>query len=108
MQPRLQLTSFTEEVGGMWQLSLLQLQLTLLDQLQQLIMPEDGELWADPGPLPQNPALQLHVAVWNQLAHHRLALDLCGGRADVEMRAGSKRTGKEDRKVRCAVCVLSP
>lgn len=41
-------------------------------------MPQNREVWGNPGPLLQDPALQLHVAVWNQLAHHRLALDLKG------------------------------
>lgn len=70
------LTGFTEEVDSVRQLSFLQLQLALLDELQQLLVPENGELWGNPGSLLQNTALQLHVAFWNQLAHHRLALDL--------------------------------
>lgn len=70
------LTSFTEEVDGVVQLRLLQLQLTLLDELKHFVVPKDGELRGNPGPLLQNPSFQLHVAVWNQLAHHRLTLDL--------------------------------
>lgn len=63
----------------MRQLGLLQLQLTLLDELQQLLVPDDGELRGNPGPFHEDPPLQLHVAVWNQLAHHGLTLDLPGG-----------------------------
>lgn len=70
----------------MRELSFFQLQLTLLHQLQQLVVPEDRELRGNPGPLLQNPALQLHVAVWNQLAHHRLTLDLCAGGEHVKVR----------------------
>lgn len=70
------LTSFAEEVDGVGQLGFLQLQLTLLDELQQLVPFQDRELWRNPGPLLQNQALQFHIAVWDQLAHHRLALDL--------------------------------
>lgn len=70
------LTGFTEEVDGVRQLGILQLQLTLLDELQQLVPFQDRELWRNPGPFLQNQALQFHIAVWDQLAHHRLALNL--------------------------------
>lgn len=70
------LTGFAEEVDGMRQLGLLQLQLALHDELQQLAVPQDGELRGDFAPLLQDAALQLHVAVRNQLTHHGLALDL--------------------------------
>lgn len=70
------LTGFAEEVDGMRQLGLLQLQLALLDELQQLLVPQDGELRGNLAPLLQDAALQLHVAVGNELTHHRLALDL--------------------------------
>lgn len=63
-------------MNGVWKLRLLQLQLTLLDELEQLVVPEDGELWRGSGPLQKKSALQLHIAVWNQLAHDRLTLDL--------------------------------
>lgn len=62
----------------MWQLGLLQLQLALHDELQQLVVPQDGKLRGNFAPLLQDAALQLHVAVGDQLAHHRLALDLPG------------------------------
>lgn len=70
------LTGFAEEVDSVRQLSFLQLQLTLLDELQQLLVPQYRELRRNLGPLLQDPALQLHVAIGNQLAHHWLALDL--------------------------------
>lgn len=70
------LTGFAEEVDGMRQLGLLQLQLALRDELQQLVVPQDGEVRGNFAALLQDAALQLHVAVRNQLAHHRLALDL--------------------------------
>lgn len=70
------LTDFTEEMNGVRKLRLLQLQLTLLDELEELVAPEDGELWRDSGPLQKNSTLQLHIAVWYQLAHDKLALDL--------------------------------
>lgn len=62
----------------MGELSFLQLQLTVLDELQELMVPEDRELWRNPGSFLKNPALQLHVAVWHQLTHHRLVLYLRG------------------------------
>lgn len=70
------LTSLAEEVDGVGQLGFLQLQLTLLNELKHLAVPKDGEFWGNPGPLLQNLSLQLHVAVRNQLTHHRLTLDL--------------------------------
>lgn len=70
------LTGFAEEVDGVRQLGLLQLQLALHDELQQLVVPQDGELGGDLAALLQDAALQLHVAVGNQLTHHGLALDL--------------------------------
>lgn len=97
------LTSFAEEVDGVGQLRFLQLQLTLLDELQQLLVPQDGELRGNPGPLLQDPALQLHIAVWNQLAHHRLALDLPGR----ERRRGGEDTAEEER-FDPLVCFLLP
>lgn len=60
----------------MRQFCFLQLQLTLLDDLKKFQTLKDGELWGDLRPLLENPLLQLHVAVWHQLTHNLLALDL--------------------------------
>lgn len=70
------LTRFAEEVDGVGQLRFLQLQLTLLNELEHFVVPKNGEFWGNPGPLLQNLPFQLHIAVWNQLPHHRLTLDL--------------------------------
>lgn len=72
------LTGFAEEVDGVGQLRFLQLQLTLLNELKHFTVPKNGEFWGNAGPLLQKLPLQLHIAVWNQLTHHRLTLDLGG------------------------------
>lgn len=84
------LTGLAEEVDGVGQLRLLQLQLVLLDELKHLAVPEDGEFRGDPGPLLQKLPFQLHVAVRDQLTHHGLTLDL-GKRDGVDpgQRAGN-------------------
>lgn len=79
------LTGFAEEVDGVGQLRLLQLQLLLLNELEHLLVPENGEFWRNPGPLLQELPFQLHVAVWDQLTHDGLTLDL-GERGGVEPR----------------------
>lgn len=70
------LTGFAEEVDGVGELCFLQLQLTLLNELKDFTVPKNGEFWGNPGPLLQKLPFQLHIAVWYQLTHHRLTLDL--------------------------------
>lgn len=91
------LTGFAKEVDGVPQLRLLQLQLALLNELEHVAVPKNGEFRGNRGPPLQKLPLQLHIAVWNQLPHHRLTLDL-GGRDAV----GSGQQGGGRRSSPCS------